>query len=204
MELVLRPRVAVLEIGASGAADQERVAGEDPIAHQEAVGIVGVAGRIEHVEREALDRHLVAVRDPHRHHVGLALLAHDGDAMGAVTQLAEPGDVVGVQMRVDRLDQPEVELPEQLAIAIDLLQHGVDDQGFAAGTARQHIAVGSGHAVEQLAKDHGHVRAAPSSCQAGIAVDAPSASRCCRATTNPCPNADGGRGHPTPAHRPAD
>jgi hypothetical protein len=33
--IVLRARVAVLEIGAAGAADQQRVAGEDPVLHQE-------------------------------------------------------------------------------------------------------------------------------------------------------------------------
>ena len=95
--IVLRARIAVLEIGAAGAADQQRVAGENPVAHQEAVGIVGVAGRVEHVEREAFDRELVAVGEPHRDDVDLALLAHDGDAMSAVAQRAEAGDVIGMQ-----------------------------------------------------------------------------------------------------------
>ena len=70
-----------------------------------------MAGRVEHVERQPLDRHLVAVGHPHRHHVGLALLAHDGDAMGAVAQFPEPGDVVGVQMGIHGLDQLEIEFP---------------------------------------------------------------------------------------------
>ena len=61
--VVLRARVAVLEIGAAGAANEKRVAGEDAVAHQEAVGIVGVAGRIEHVERDTLGRELVALGD---------------------------------------------------------------------------------------------------------------------------------------------
>ncbi len=51
---ILRARVAVLEIGAAGAADQQRVAGEHAVAHQEAVGIVGVAGRVEHVHARGL------------------------------------------------------------------------------------------------------------------------------------------------------
>src|SRR6202012_3931766 len=74
--------------------------------------------------------------------------------MGAVAQFAEAGDVIGMQMRVDSLDQLEVELAQQVAIAIGLLQHGVEDQGFAAGAARQQIGVGAGNAVEELAKDH--------------------------------------------------
>ena len=58
---VLGAGVAVLEIGAAGAADEQRVAGEHAIAEMEAVGIVGVAGRVEHVEAQALDAELVAV-----------------------------------------------------------------------------------------------------------------------------------------------
>ena len=44
-----------------------------------------------------------------------------------------PGDVVGVQMGVDRLDQPQIELAQQLAIAVGLFQHGIEDQCLAAG-----------------------------------------------------------------------
>ena len=78
--------------------------------------------------------------------------------MGAVAQLAEPGDVVGMQMGVDRLDQLEVELPQQLAVAVDLLQHGVKDQRLATGAAGQDIAVSSRNAVEELAENHGKTR----------------------------------------------
>ena len=114
-----------------------------------------MAGRVHDVEAQALDHHLVAVGDPHRHHVGLALLAHDGDALGAVAQFAEAGDVIGVQMGVDRLHQPQIELAQQLAVAVGLLQHGIEDQRLAAGAARQQVAVGAGNAVEELTKDHG-------------------------------------------------
>ena len=102
-----------------------------------------MAGRVHDVEAEALDHQLVAVGQPHRDHVGLALLAHNGDAVGAVAQFAEAGDVVGVQMGVDRLDQPQVELAQELAVAVRLLQNGIEDQRLAAGAARQQIAVGA-------------------------------------------------------------
>ena len=157
--LVLGAGIAVLEIGAAGAADEQRVAGEHPIAEMEAVGIVGVAGRVEHIEAQALDAELVAVGDPHRHDVDLALLAHHGDAAGAVAQRAQAGDVVGVQMRVDRLHELEVELLHQLEIAVDLLQHRIDDERFAAAPAGEDIAIGARDAVEQLPEDH---RASPS------------------------------------------
>ena len=63
--------------------------------------------------------------------------------MGAVAQRAEPGDVVGVQMGVDGLDQFEVELAHQLQIAIDPLQHRIDDQRLAAVPAGEQIGVGA-------------------------------------------------------------
>ena len=52
----------------------------------------------------------------------LGLLAHHGDAVRAVAQRTEPGDVVGVQVGVDRLHQLQVEFADELEIAIDLLQ----------------------------------------------------------------------------------
>ncbi len=154
-EFVLGPRAAVLEVGAPSAADQERVAGEDAVAHQEAVGIVGVAGRVEHVQRQALDGELVAFRHPHRDHVHLGVLAHHRDAVRAIAQRAEARDVVGMNVRVDRLDQLEVQLLHQLQVPVDLLQDGIDDQRLATVPAGHQIAVGARCAVEQLAENHG-------------------------------------------------
>src|ERR1700744_3676537 len=62
--------------------------------------------------------------------------------------------MVGMQMRIDGLDQSEIEFAQQLAVAIDLFQHRVEDQRLAPGAAGQQIAVGSRNAVEQLPKDH--------------------------------------------------
>ena len=62
--------------------------------------------------------------------------------------------MIGVQVRVDRLDQPEVEFPHELQVAVDLLQHRIDDQRLAAMAAGQQIGIGAGRAVEELAEDH--------------------------------------------------
>src|SRR5262249_10405191 len=113
-----------------------------------------MAGRVEHVQRHAFDGELVALGEPHRHHVDLAVLAHDRHAMGTVAQRAQPGQVIGMQMRVYRLDQSEIELVDELDVAIDLLKHRVDDQRLAAAPAGDEIGVSPGHAVEELAEDH--------------------------------------------------
>jgi hypothetical protein len=42
-----------------------------------------------------------------------------------------------------------------MRMAIDFLQHGIDDQRLASLPAREQIGVGSGYGIEQLAKDQG-------------------------------------------------
>src|SRR5580704_17344853 len=61
-----------------------------------------------------------------------------------------------MQMRIDSFDQLEIEFAQQLAIAIDSVEHRIEDHRLAARAACQEIAVGAGYAVEQLTKDHGH------------------------------------------------
>ena len=111
-------------------------------------------GRIDGAEAHAVGLDRISVRHADRDDVGLGLLAHDGDALSAVAQLAEPRDVVGVQVRVDRLDEAQVELVQELDVALDLLEDGIDDERFAAAPAREQVAVGARDAVEHLAKDH--------------------------------------------------
>src|SRR5215510_5797657 len=74
--------------------------------------------------------------------------------MRAVAQRAEAGDVVGMQVGVDRFHQLEVELTDELQIAINLLQHRIDDQRLAAAAAGDQVGVGARNTVEKLAKDH--------------------------------------------------
>ena len=107
-----------------------------------------MAGRVEHVEAQALDLDAIAFGDPHGDDVGMGVLAHHRDAMGAVAQRAEPGDVIGVQMGIDGLDQLEVELADELQIAVDPLQHRIDDQRLAAVPAGDEIGVGARRGVE--------------------------------------------------------
>jgi len=80
--------------------------------------------------------------------------------MGLVAQRAEAGDVIGMQMGVDRLDELEIKLADELKIAIDLLDHRIDDHGLAALSAGEQIGVGAGGLVEQLAEDHGRIPSA--------------------------------------------
>ena len=73
-----------------------------------------MAWRVHDIETQSLDIDAIAFRNPHRNHVGMGLLAHHCNAVRAVAQRTEPSYVIGVQMRVDRLDQLEVELAHEL------------------------------------------------------------------------------------------
>jgi len=88
------------------------------------------------------------------------LLAHHRDAIGAVAQRTQSRDVVGVQMRVDGLDQLEIKLAHELQIAVDLLQHRIDDQRLTAMPAGDEIGVRPGNTVEELAEYHRRLRSA--------------------------------------------
>ena len=122
--------------------------------------IVGVPRRVKHSEAQPVDLDVVAFRHAHGDDIRVRLLAHHRDAMGAVAQRTQSGDVVGVQMRVDGLYQLEFELAHELQIAVDLLQHRIDDQRLAAMPAGNDIGIGAGNVVEELAEYHRRVRSA--------------------------------------------
>ncbi len=113
-----------------------------------------MAWGVPRYQRYAFDGQSLSVGYPHGDDIDAAFLSHHGDAAGAISQRAESADVIGVHVGVYGLDQFEVELFEQLKIAIDLLQHGIDDQRLAAFTAGEQIGVSAGDRVEKLAKDH--------------------------------------------------
>ena len=81
------------------------------------------------------------------------LLAHDRDALRALTQCGKAGDMVGMQVCVDGLYQPEVQLLEELNVAINLFEDRVDDKRLSTVPARDEIAVGTLDAIEQLPKN---------------------------------------------------
>ena len=71
-----------------------------------------------------------------------------------IAKRADSRDVVGMKMRVDRLDEPQIQLIQQLDVAINPLQDGIDDEGFATPPTGQQITVGGRHIVEHLAENH--------------------------------------------------
>ena len=139
--IILVTGIAVLEISAAGAPDQQRITGEHAIIHPEAIAVIRVAGGIHRVEAQPLDRDRVAVGDAYRYNVNRRLLTHDGDAVGAVTKRSHGGDMIGMNMRIDHLHQLQVEFLQKLQVAVRLLEHRIDKQCLTSGPARQKIGV---------------------------------------------------------------
>ena len=155
--IVLSGRAAVLKIRSASSADKQCIAGKHPVTHQETVGIICVSRRVHHIESQSFDVDPIAFGHPHRDHIHTALFAHDRDALRAVAQLAQPRDVVSMDMGIHGLNELQIEFLEKLQIAINLLQHRINDQGFTAAAARKEIGVGARFTIEQLAEDHAHI-----------------------------------------------
>jgi hypothetical protein len=56
--------------------------------------------------------------------------------------------MIGMEMGVDRLDQPKIQLLEELDVTIHPLEHRVDDERFSAMAACEQIGIGARSAVE--------------------------------------------------------
>ena len=86
--------------------------------------------------------------------IGPAELTHDSAALRGIAQRSQGGHVIGMCMRIQRMHQTDIQLCQQLQIGRHLLTNRVHEQGFAATSACQQIAVGSLSRVEQLPKNH--------------------------------------------------
>jgi hypothetical protein len=147
-------RIAALKIGPPGAPDQQGIAGENAVVHAEAIGIDGVARRVKHLQPDALDGYHIAVVHAHRGDIDRRFGAHHGNAFGAVAKRPHGGDVIGMDMGIDGLDQLEIKLLQELNVTLGTVQHGIDQERLAAFAAGQEIGVCAGLLMKKLAKYH--------------------------------------------------
>ena len=109
------------------------------------IGIVGVARRIDDVEDDALDVELVAVAH-RRIETTSALVFSPITVMQWVWSRSAPSPVIWSACRCvsTALTSLQVELVDEMHIAVDLLEHGIDDQRLAAWPACEQIGIGAG------------------------------------------------------------
>ena len=71
--------------------------------------------------------------------------------------LAEPpsaGDMVGMDMRLERHHQVQTEFAHQRAVARHLLEDGIDQHRLAALVLGEKVGIGRGLRIEELAEQH--------------------------------------------------
>ena len=75
----------------------------------------------------------------------------------AETLAKEPGGghVVGVDVRLERVAQPEAEFGDQSRVPLELLEDRVDENRLLRVGVRQEVRVGRRARIEELAKQHG-------------------------------------------------
>ena len=151
-----RTRIALLEVSAAGAADHEAIACEREAGvieniRQAATGMArcGAHLKVPRAERDPV----VVAQQP----VG-AFRSARGRHRDLATELAlEPpgaGDVIGVNVGLERRNRRESQLAQQGRIALPVLEHGIDHQRLARRGVAQKIGVGGRGGIEQLPENH--------------------------------------------------
>ncbi len=146
-----------LEVGPPGAADEEAVAGEGRAQIVEDIGkaAAGVPGRgADHQAARANVEDIVGDE--------IAVGALGAAGAGKRDTAAEPllqepgaGDMIGMDMRLQRPYELQSELGDERSVAADLLEHGIDQHRHARLGVADEIGIGRGLRVEELPEDHG-------------------------------------------------
>ena len=139
-----RAGVALLEVAAAAAADQQGVAGEDHglVGQHITHATVGMARSGTGLQFDTLHTKALTMVQGQ---VDMFCLNHPGRgdlAAGVLFEQPGGGDVIGMGMGVDHQLQVQVEFTQERQIALHLFIDRVDQQRFAALLIGQQIAVG--------------------------------------------------------------
>src|SRR5258708_23808041 len=89
--------------------------------------------------------------------LGSTCRGHGDTAPPACFQKRRTGDVIGVHMRFQRVGKIKAEFLDKRAVAPDLLENRIDQDGLATFAARQEIGVSGRLRVEQLPENECHL-----------------------------------------------
>ena len=124
------------------------------IQEDEAGAAIGVSGRMTNLELVLAKAKLiprpewvVCTNDPRRS-------GHRGQAACSGSECTRTGDVVGMYVGVHTIGEVQTQGAEAIKIPLDLLEHGVDEDGVLAVFVCQQVCVGACLRVEELFEDH--------------------------------------------------
>ena len=103
---------------------------------------------VDRPQRNAIGLEYLALADTQRDALGTALFSQSGGATGRFSKCTYSGHVIGVNVRIHRQYQFQVEFPDQLQVLIDTIQHGIDDQRFTPPPLGKQVGVGRRDRIE--------------------------------------------------------
>ena len=86
--------------------------------------------------------------------LGTALGGYGDLAAEFALQPPRPGNVIGVDVRLQGRDRVQVEFADQRHVALPVLEDGIDDDGRARDRIAEDVGVGGGSRIEQLSENH--------------------------------------------------
>ena len=86
--------------------------------------------RVENIKMEIIDAKFLSFTESDRNTINAGLVTHRCRTISAIPEASERSDMIGMNMRINRKDQFDIELIEQLDILIRILDHRID---LAAG-----------------------------------------------------------------------
>ena len=116
--------------------------------------IVGMAGREERSKPQLAHRDRRSFGDGEIDQLGPAGGGEAGFRPAERPKAARPRYVVGMDMGFERACEPEAQAVDDVEIALDRLQNGIDQHRLARLLAADQIGVGRGSRLEQLTEDH--------------------------------------------------
>src|SRR6185436_2853411 len=149
---VERMRVALLEIRATTAANQQAVPGKghafilEHVSHASA----GMTRRGPNLQMTRAEFDLVALPQITIGALSTAAFSHCDAAAELLFENPGPCDMVRVNMGLERTAQTQVEFAQQRCIPSRLFENRVDQHGFATVAVAQKIGVGRRRRIEQL------------------------------------------------------
>ncbi len=147
-----RVRVARRQIGASGAADEQRVAREHPVFHHQAHRVAGMAGRVQRLQAQLPGDEHIPVVHPERGVGGRAQAVHDHRSIHQLAELMAGGEMIGMRVGVHDVTDVEAVVARQSPIAVDPRQLRVDEHRGPCRLAAQQVGLTTARC--DLFKDH--------------------------------------------------
>ena len=152
-----------VQVGAAGVADEQRVAGEHE-PRLVAAGVVGdqvgvmgerVARRGDRLELGVAELDDLAVGERVMLELDPGALGQVGGRAGALDELRQPRDVVGLDVRLEHGDDRDALRLGQRDVVVDEIDVRVDDRELAVRLAAEQVGGAGGLVVEELAEVHG-------------------------------------------------